>query len=849
LTKSIVAQVGINTTDPKAQLEIKSSSETTPTNTDGLLIPKVTAFPATNPTVAQNGMLVYLASSFAGNPSGFYYWNNPTLTWTAVGNNNTTAWNLSGNAGTNPATQYVGTSDNTDLVLRTDKVDNFRIKNDGRIEIGNKGTNPVYLDATSLSKKIFVATENSTNNIVLQSSNSTGDPVSMYFGGSSGTILAPTISRLNQNLSNLFFSGYDGTKFINSSGIHAQLDGSPGLNSMPGRLDFRTTPSAATNPLVRMVIRSDGDVGIGTESPTQKLQVNGNIRMVDGNEAAGKIMVSDANGTASWQANSATNAWGLLGNAGTNATTNFIGTTDNVDVIFKRNNVRAGLLGSSNTSFGLSALNPLATGNSNSAFGTSALRENTSGLNNTATGRGALQNNTIGSQNTAVGLSALQSNISAGDNTAIGTCSLMDNTTGSFNTSTGSFSLTSNTTGISNTAIGSFALHDNTTGNNNTATGASALFSNTTGSGNTATGESALHDNTTGFYNTASGQYALQNNTTGRNNTANGKNTLITNTTGNENTAIGAFALVFNTTGDGNTATGKFALHHNTTGNNNTATGLESLDSNTTGINNTATGFQSLFSNTTGINSTAIGFQALLANTTGINNTAIGVIALDSNTTGDDNTAVGRGSLIDNIIGNSNTAIGKDALFNSTGSNNTAVGRGTLSGVTTGTNNTAIGFDVQVASATASNQVRVGNTAVTLASVQVPWTITSDQRWKSNIQKSNLGLDFIKLLNPVFYTRKDVEVSDGKSIISEKTTDPKTEYGFIAQELEETLAKFDTKNNAIITKDDEGMYGVRYNDLIAPMVKAMQEQQVIIEAQAKTIKEMQQRLEKIENKK
>jgi hypothetical protein len=96
-------------------------------------------------------------------------------------------------------------------------------------------------------------------------------------------------------------------------------------------------------------------------------------------------------------------------------------------------------------------------------------------------------------------------------------------------------------------------------------------------------------------------------------------------------------------------------------------------------------------------------------------------------------------------------------------------------------------------------------------------------------------------LNPVFYTRKDVEINDGKTTILETTTNPITEYGFIAQELESTLNKFDASNNGIISKDDDGMYGVRYNDLIAPLVKAIQEQQAIIEA-------LNMRIEKLENK-
>ena len=45
MTITSFAQVGINTTTPEAQLDIKSSNQTLPTNKDGLLIPKIDAFP------------------------------------------------------------------------------------------------------------------------------------------------------------------------------------------------------------------------------------------------------------------------------------------------------------------------------------------------------------------------------------------------------------------------------------------------------------------------------------------------------------------------------------------------------------------------------------------------------------------------------------------------------------------------------------------------------------------------------------------------------------------------------------------------------------------------------------
>jgi hypothetical protein len=46
---------------------------------------------------------------------------------------------------------------------------------------------------------------------------------------------------------------------------------------------------------------SAGNVGIGVASPTEKLHINGNLRMTDGTEASNYIMLSDANGKASWQ--------------------------------------------------------------------------------------------------------------------------------------------------------------------------------------------------------------------------------------------------------------------------------------------------------------------------------------------------------------------------------------------------------------------------------------------------------------------------------------------------------------------------------------------------------------------
>jgi len=197
---------------------------------------------------------------------------NGRATWQNASAN---AWGLLGNSGTNASTNFIGTVDNVDLVLKTNNSDSFRIKNDGRIEIGNKGSNPVYLGQTTTSKKLYVASNDSNNNIVFQSSTATGDPPSMYIGNSRGTVLSPTASGASDNISNIFFSGHDGTNFVNAAGISCWINGAVSSNSLSGELKFMTN-NGANNVGEKMIIKADGKVGIGISTPSTKLHVNDN---------------------------------------------------------------------------------------------------------------------------------------------------------------------------------------------------------------------------------------------------------------------------------------------------------------------------------------------------------------------------------------------------------------------------------------------------------------------------------------------------------------------------------------------------------------------------------------------
>ena len=90
-----------------------------------------------------------------------------------------------------------------------------------------------------------------------------------------------------------------------------------------------------TNNVSRAFITNDGLVGIGTTAPTHTLDVDGQIRIRGGSPAAGRILVSDANGVGTWQ-NAPSTGWSLTGNAVTAG--QFLGSTNNQALNFRTNN-------------------------------------------------------------------------------------------------------------------------------------------------------------------------------------------------------------------------------------------------------------------------------------------------------------------------------------------------------------------------------------------------------------------------------------------------------------------------------------------------------------------------------
>ena len=88
--------------------------------------------------------------------------------------------------------------------------------------------------------------------------------------------------------------------------------------------------------------------------------------------------------------------------------------------------------------------------------------------------------------------------------------------------------------------------------------------------------------------------------------------------------------------------------------------------------------------------------------------------------------------------------------------------------------------------------------------------VSSDERKKENIEDLTFGLDYIKTLVPKSYTLKSDENS-------------KVHWGFIAQQLLETPPEPDLDVAFVDYQEEHDHYSVAYAELIAPLVKSIQE--------------------------
>ncbi len=509
------------------------------------------------------------------------------------------------------------------------------------------------------------------------------------------------------------------------------------------------------------------------------------------------------------------------------------------------------------------------TGEYNTSIGINSLSKIRAASNNTAIGFGSLENLSSASNNTAVGGAALQVLTSGEGNVAVGGYAGDAITSAGLNTLVGYASGTSLTTSQSNVAFGHSALYSATTGDLNTAIGYKVLYDNTIGDRNTAIGYEALRDlepaSNADMYNVALGFKAGTPASAG------------TAFTGVQNTLLGSFAGAEITSGDYNTVVGHKAgggaSAAAASGNYNTALGYTASQNTTTGTKNVAVGAFALQKTTEGANSVAIGYGALEDNLTGADNVAIGENALNANVDDDGSVAVGRNALrVANNTGadaiSYNTALGTNSGYNVTlGTQNTLLGYAAGFGVTEGLSNSCLGINAGYGLTTGDNNLFLGKDAgrtgspggnittgdneivlgdenISEAHIQVDWTVASDARDKTDFTALGLGLDFVKALKPVTYkwdkrSKYGDKTADGYDLNAQTPDGTHKEdwldIGFKAQDVEalEIAAGYnkDNKTNLVSSHSGDGkQMGLQYSKFVPILVKALQEQQALIES-------------------
>ncbi|MBK8341201.1 MAG: hypothetical protein IPK99_14930 [Flavobacteriales bacterium] len=245
ICQNIAINVNGAVPDASALLDIDASALGA-ANKKGLLVPRI-ALTATNvaaPVVAPaTSLLIYNTATAGVAPNnvvpGYYYWNGAAWVAFVAG---VQGWTILGNAGTVAATNFLGTTDNVDLVVRTNNLERFRTMGaTGRIgwgttapiaplEVSSGATDAIYGHSINVGGWLGRET-NITFGVPLQNVLGAGlyanNPTAGYTSAYAQSTGAATVAA-NINYSDVWISQYNyvqnNTATFNPPGSYSQLN-------------------------------------------------------------------------------------------------------------------------------------------------------------------------------------------------------------------------------------------------------------------------------------------------------------------------------------------------------------------------------------------------------------------------------------------------------------------------------------------------------------------------------------------------------------------------------------------------------------------------------------------------
>ncbi|UPT71102.1 MAG: hypothetical protein M0D53_01400 [Flavobacterium sp. JAD_PAG50586_2] len=307
-TVGIRAQVGIGTTnpDPSSILELSSSSK-------GFLMTRVALQSTTDATTVlapATGLLVYNTAAQNDILPGFYYWDS---SWKPLqsSSGSGTSWLLSGNTVSN--SHFLGSVNYAPLNLKVNNTLAGRIHPNGGIAlginaaandsnsvaIGSGATATANVDATALGLAAVAGGYRSTAIGYSANASSNNTLAAGYSASASGfqsLALGMNASATQNNTSAVGYTASATAYQAAAFGTEAAASGQSAT-----AIGYQATATQANSIILGSSSNAANKVGIGTNTPDERLHVNGNFKLTDGTQANGYALISDANGKASWQ--------------------------------------------------------------------------------------------------------------------------------------------------------------------------------------------------------------------------------------------------------------------------------------------------------------------------------------------------------------------------------------------------------------------------------------------------------------------------------------------------------------------------------------------------------------------
>jgi len=286
---STQAQIGIGTTEPDESsiLDIQATNK-------GVLFPRIDLGATSIPNPAK-GLVVWNTDLLNGEVNtGLFFWNgsawlslvsNEKLN-TEINNIETAAGGSGWADGGNQATEgdFIGTTNYVPLEFRVNDQQVGYFDPIGGMSLGQ--------DATANQNKSIAIGDNadsSTSNEAIAVGSQS--EASGYRSTAIGTDSQSSVNNSIAIGTNASATGENSIAIGDNSSASAQNATALGHNA-----------NATQANTVILGDVNNTNVGIGTSTPSEKLEINGSIKIVDGNQGTGKVLTSDANGKATWVA-------------------------------------------------------------------------------------------------------------------------------------------------------------------------------------------------------------------------------------------------------------------------------------------------------------------------------------------------------------------------------------------------------------------------------------------------------------------------------------------------------------------------------------------------------------------